>query len=103
MAGSQVPFFGGCLELLCLPIEEHAVALASEFYLARAAECAREAEDTKLENVRDRSKRAEAAWLLMADQSAAREGERDAVAAEKAAKAETLQAEGADREDDEVS
>ena len=78
------------------------MALASEFYLARAAECAREASETKLENVRDRSKRAEAAWLLMADQSAAREVERDAVAAEKAAKAESLQAESVD-EDEEVS
>ena len=77
------------------------MALASEFYLARAAECAREASETKLENVRDRSKRAEAAWLLMADQSAAREVERDAVAAEKAAKAESLQAESVD-EDEEV-
>ena len=79
------------------------MALASEFYLARAAECAREAEETKLENVRDRSKRAEAAWLLMADQSSAREVERDAVAAEKAAKAESLQAEMPELEDEEVS
>ena len=79
------------------------MALASEFYLARAAECAREAEETKLENVRDRSKRAEAAWLLMADQSSAREVERDAVAAEKAAKAGSLQAEMPELEDEEVS
>ena len=76
------------------------MALASEFYLARAADCAREADETKLENVRDRSKRAEAAWLLMADQSAAREVERDAVAAEKAAKVEALQSESI--EDDEA-
>jgi len=77
------------------------VALASEFYLARAAECAREASETKLENVRDRSKRAEAAWLLMADQSSAREVERDAVAAEKAAKVEASKSE--EMEDEEVS
>ena len=78
------------------------MALASEFYLARAADCAREAAETKLDNVRDRSKRAEAAWLLMADQSAAREGERDAVAAEKAAKAESLQVDPLDEEEEVV-
>ena len=84
-------------------IKEHAVALASEFYLARAAECAREAEETKLENVRDRSRRAEAAWLLMADQSASREVERDAVAAEKAAKAESLAEKVEEDEEEPVS
>ena len=78
------------------------MALASEFYLARAADCAREAAETKLENVRDRSKRAEAAWLLMADQSSAREVERDAVAAEKAAKAETLHADALEDDEDEA-
>ena len=78
------------------------MALASEFYLARAADCAREAAETKLDNVRDRSKRAEAAWLLMANQSAAREGERDAVAAEKAAKAESLQVDALDEEEEVV-
>ena len=78
------------------------MALASEFYLARAADCAREAAETKLDNVRDRSKRAEAAWLLMANQSAAREGERDAVAAEKAAKAENLQVDALDEEEEVV-
>ena len=66
------------------------MALTSEFYLARASECAKEAEDTKLSNVRDRSRRAEAAWLVMAEQSAQREVERDLQLAEKAAKAENL-------------
>ncbi|BDA85687.1 hypothetical protein Sa4125_32290 [Aureimonas sp. SA4125] len=66
------------------------MALTSEFYLARASECAKEAEDSKLSNVRDRSRRAEAAWLVMAEQSAQREVERDSQLAEKAAKAEAL-------------
>jgi len=37
------------------------------FYVARAAECAADAERTALENVRARCLRAEAAWLAMAD------------------------------------
>lgn len=60
------------------------MALTSEFYLARAAECGRDADESKLENVRDRNRRAEAAWLAMAGQSAAREAERDSLIAEKA-------------------
>ena len=38
-----------------------------EFYLQRADECARDAESTKLENVRGRCRRSEAAWREMAD------------------------------------
>lgn len=71
-----------------LPELERIVALNSEFYLARADECALEAQSTKLANVRDRSRRAEAAWRAMADQSAQRETERNSQLAEKAAKLE---------------
>jgi hypothetical protein len=38
----------------------------STFYLARADECAREARETGLENVRERNLRSEAAWRAMA-------------------------------------
>ena len=38
-----------------------------DFYLARAAENAQTARETLLENVRQRSLRAEAAWLAMAN------------------------------------
>jgi hypothetical protein len=37
------------------------------FYLSRAAECARDAQETNLVNVRERALRAEAAWQAMAD------------------------------------
>lgn len=38
-----------------------------DFYLQRAEECARDAESTNLDNVRDRCRRSEAAWRDMAD------------------------------------
>ncbi len=38
-----------------------------EFYLIRADQCARDAEETSLDNVRDRNLRAREAWLQMAD------------------------------------
>jgi hypothetical protein len=38
-----------------------------EFYLIRAEQCAKDAEETGLDNVRDRNLRARDAWLLMAD------------------------------------
>lgn len=40
----------------------------SDFYLARAEDCARDAKDTTLGNVRERCLRAEAAWRGMAEQ-----------------------------------
>lgn len=43
------------------------MATTSDFYLARADECARDAEGAILENVRDRCRRSEAAWRAMAD------------------------------------
>jgi hypothetical protein len=42
------------------------MSATSDFYLARAAECARDAAAATLTNVRERSLRAEAAWLSMA-------------------------------------
>lgn len=56
-----------------------------EFYNARAAECARDALNTTLENVRERSLRAEKAWLDMAQRVERSEGLRAKAAAEKAA------------------
>ena len=50
------------------------MSVTSEFYLARAAECAREAEATVLTNVRERCLRSQEAWLSMA--SRLRKGER---------------------------
>jgi hypothetical protein len=41
-----------------------------DFYLRRAAECARDAQETNLVNVRSRSLRSEAAWRAMADRLA---------------------------------
>ena len=40
----------------------------SDFYLARADECAREAAGASLDNVRERNLRSEAAWRAMANQ-----------------------------------
>ncbi|TZG29303.1 hypothetical protein [Sphingomonas montanisoli] len=40
----------------------------SDFYLARAEECAREAERAQLDNVRERHLRAEKAWRALAEQ-----------------------------------
>lgn len=37
-----------------------------EFYLARADDCARDAAEARLDNVRDRALRSEAAWREMA-------------------------------------
>ena len=43
------------------------MSATSDFYLARAAQCAAEARATSLDNVRDRCLRSEAAWMAMAD------------------------------------
>ena len=56
-----------------------------DFYNARAAECARDAENTTLDNVRERSLRAEKAWLDMAQRVERSETLRAKAAAEKAA------------------
>lgn len=41
---------------------------ASDFYLARAADCAKDADDAILTNVRERYLRAEATWRGLAEQ-----------------------------------
>lgn len=60
------------------------MSATSDFYLNRASECAREARETSLDNVRDRCLRAEAAWRSMADRLLKSETERTRQAAEKA-------------------
>jgi hypothetical protein len=60
------------------------MSVTSEFYLARAAECAREAEATVLANVRDRCLRSQEAWLFMANRLQKGERMRHEAAAEKA-------------------
>ena len=62
------------------------MSVTTDFYLARAAECARDAEATALDNVRDRFRRSEAAWRVMADRLQRGEEMRDADLAAKAAR-----------------
>ncbi len=64
------------------------MSTTSEFYLARAAECARDAAATTLDNVKDRFLRSEHAWRTMADRVHRGEEMRDTAAAEKAARDE---------------
>lgn len=61
------------------------MSATSDFYLAQAAENARAAAETKLENVRERCLRSETAWLAMADRLLRNEAARDQQAADKAA------------------
>lgn len=56
----------------------------SDFYLARAADCQREAGEAKLSNVRDRCRRSEAAWRKMAERVLHAETTRAQQVAEKA-------------------
>jgi hypothetical protein len=60
------------------------MSATSDFYLARAEDCARSADGAMLENVRDRFRRSEAAWRSMADRllltEEMRSQKRDAVA-----------------------
>jgi hypothetical protein len=60
------------------------MSATSEFYRARAAESAAQAEATSLDNVRERCLRAEAAWLLMAERLTRAEVSRREQAVEKA-------------------
>lgn len=62
------------------------MSVTSDFYLARASECAQAAEAAALDNVRDRFRRSEAAWLAMAGRLQRGEQLRDVAAAEKAAR-----------------
>lgn len=59
------------------------MSVTSDFYLARAAECARDAEATALANVRERCLRSQEAWLAMANRLRKGERMRDEAAAEK--------------------
>lgn len=61
------------------------MSATSDFYLARADECARDAQEAKLANVRERSLRSEAAWRAMAERVLKNEATRDRNIAEKAA------------------
>ena len=56
----------------------------SDYFFARAAECARDAATAELVNVRERFLRSEAAWLGMAERSQSTEAARDKSAAERA-------------------
>ncbi|HZG47858.1 MAG TPA: hypothetical protein VEZ41_16555 [Allosphingosinicella sp.] len=58
-----------------------------DFYLARAAEARADAEAAKLDNVRERSLRAEAAWTAMAERAGRSDRARERLADEKAASA----------------
>ena len=64
------------------------MSATSEFYLARAADSAREAEAATLDNVRERALRSQTAWLAMANRLVRGEAMRDTLAAEKAARVE---------------
>ncbi len=61
------------------------MSATSDFYFARAEESARDASASKLDNVRDRCLRSEAAWRAMAEKMLKNEERRDRLAAEKAA------------------
>lgn len=67
------------------------MSVSSDFYLARANECAKEAEAAQLDNVRDRALRSEAAWRSMADRLIRSDVMRDTLAAEKAARVEAAE------------
>lgn len=56
----------------------------SDFYLARADDCAREATEAKLDNVRDRCLRSEAVWRLLAERLIRSETFRERMVVEKA-------------------
>lgn len=59
------------------------MSISSDFYLARAADCAREALETQLTNVRDRCLRSEAAWRKMAERVLQAEASKSRQEAEK--------------------
>jgi hypothetical protein len=59
------------------------MSATSDFYLARAADSARDAQNTSLANVRERCLRAEAAWRAMAERLLRSEEHRTRQAAEK--------------------
>lgn len=66
------------------------MSTTSEFYAARADECAREAAAATLANVRERCQRSEAAWRSMADRLERGEAMRETLAADKAKRIEAV-------------
>ena len=64
------------------------MSTTSEYYLSRADENRRDAESATLDNVRDRCRRSEAVWRIMADRVERGEAMRDTLAAEKSLRAE---------------
>ena len=62
------------------------MSVTSDFYLARANECARDAASSDLVNVGERALRSEAAWRSMAERLLRGEVMRDALAVAKAAR-----------------
>jgi hypothetical protein len=68
------------------------MSVTSRFYSDRADECANEAANSPLENVRDRCLRSEAAWRAMANRLIRAERMRDQQVAEKAARTEEIEA-----------
>lgn len=71
------------------------MSATSEFYLERAAESARAAQEANLANVIDRCRRAEAAWLAMADRLIRVEETKAANALAKASQTEQVEDEPA--------
>ncbi|MET0269635.1 MAG: hypothetical protein ABW173_04315 [Sphingomonas sp.] len=67
------------------------MSVSSDFYLARADECARDADAAVLDNVRDRCRRSEAAWRSMADRLIRSDTMRETLANEKAQRVEAAQ------------
>jgi hypothetical protein len=68
------------------------MSATGDYYLARAKECALEADRTKLPNVRERCLRSEAAWRAMAERVISTEVTREKHAAAKAAQAAEIAA-----------
>lgn len=62
------------------------MSATSDFYIARAAQSGREAQETDLVNVRERCLRAQAAWQILANRVLKSEADRRTQAAEKAAR-----------------
>jgi hypothetical protein len=60
------------------------MAQSYEFLIARADQAAQEAEDAKLDNVRQRALRSEAAWREMADRARKIERDRETAKRERA-------------------
>ncbi|HUD94450.1 hypothetical protein [Sphingobium sp.] len=61
------------------------MSVTKDFYLARIAQCEREAGEAQLDNVRARCLRAGDAWRLLADRFLKTETERQRQTADKAA------------------